>query len=154
MRFRPSWTLLTAALLACGGALQASGQGKGAEKKSAVAENRTVGEKVREALPPSEPVFTEQERALIRGWFRHHRAGLPPGLAKRDELPPGLAKQLGERGKLPPGLDKKLHPLPWDLERQLRRLPTGYRRVVIGGNIILMNERTAVIYDILREVIP
>jgi hypothetical protein len=36
----------------------------------------------------------------------------------------------------------------------LRRLPTGYRRVVIGGNVILMNEKTALIFDIIRNVIP
>lgn len=99
------------------------------------------------------PVFTRRERVLISDWFRSNRAGLPPGLAKRDRLPPGLEKQLRERGTLPPGLQKKVQPLPYDLERQLRRLPAGYRRVALGGNVILMNEETAVIYDILREVI-
>lgn len=131
---------------------------KGTEKKSqAVAANerdRTVGDKVREVLPESERVFTERERVLVFGWFRDNRSGLPPGLAKRDRLPPGLEKQLRTRGQLPPGLQKKLHPLPWSLERQLRRLPTGYRRVVIAGNVILMEEKTAVIYDIIRNVIP
>ncbi len=113
-----------------------------------------IGGRIKEALPESEPVFTEHERVLIKDWFRvHGRKGLPPGLAKRDQLPPGLAKQLRERGTLPPGLQKKLHPLPIELERQLHRLPTGYKRVILGGNIILMEEKTAVIYDILRDVI-
>jgi hypothetical protein len=69
-------------------------------------------------------------------------------------LPPGLEKQLRERGKLPTGLEKKLQPLPPELERQLRVLPTGYRRVAIGGHVILMNEKTAVIYDMIRNAIP
>lgn len=99
------------------------------------------------------PVFTRRERVLISDWFRFNRGGLPPGLAKRDRLPPGLEKQLRERGTLPPGLQKKVQPLPYDLERQLRRLPAGYRRVALGGNVILLNETTAVIYDILRDVI-
>lgn len=101
----------------------------------------------------SGPVFTRRERVLISDWFRFNRGGLPPGLAKRDRLPPGLEKQLRERGTLPPGLQKKVQPLPYDLERQLRRLPAGYRRVALGGNVILMNHETAVIYDILRDVI-
>jgi hypothetical protein len=102
----------------------------------------------------SGPIFTRRDRDLILDWFgSHRRSGLPPGLAKRDRLPPGLEKQLRERGTLPPGLQKKVQPLPYDLERQLRRLPIGYRRVVLGGNVILMEQKTAVIYDILRDVI-
>ncbi len=115
---------------------------------------KTAGEKVREVLPESAAVFTEHERVVVTNWFGSHRTGLPPGLAKRDRLPPGLEKQLRERGTLPPGLQKRVQPLPVELERQLHRLPTGYRRVVIGGNVILMNEKTAVIYDIIRNGIP
>ncbi len=121
--------------------------GKGNHKK-------TAGEKVREVLPEGEPVFTEQERVVVKNWFGNRRSGLPPGLARRDRLPPGLEKHLRERGTLPPGLQKKVQPLPPELERQMRRLPTGYRRVVLGGNVILMNEKTAVIYDIIRNAIP
>ena len=128
-------------------------QGKG---KSGRGEDRseTAGDKVRRTLPPSVPVFTTQERTIITEWFGSRRGGLPPGLAKRDRLPPGLEKQLRERGTLPPGLQKKVQPLPIELERQLTRLPTGYRRVVIGNNVILMNATTALIYDIVRNAIP
>lgn len=125
-----------------------------AQKGGQEAKKKTVGEKIREVLPPADMVFTEEERVVVKNWFRDHRTGLPPGLAKRDRLPPGLEKQLRERGKLPPGLQKKIQPLPVELERQLRRLPTGYRRVIIAGNVILMNEKTAVIYDIIRNTIP
>ncbi len=54
-------------------------------------------DKVRKALPPGEIVFTEQERVIVRDYFRGSRSGLPPGLAKRDRLPPGLEKQLRAR---------------------------------------------------------
>jgi len=121
--------------------------GKGNQKK-------TPGEKVRELLPEGEIVFTQQERVLVKKWFGRHHSNLPPGLAKRNRLPPGLEKQLRERGTLPPGLQKRVQPLPFELERQLHQLPTGYRRVVIGGNVILMNEKSALIYDIIRNAIP
>jgi len=147
---RTRWGLAAglAALVALGGASALAQQpGKGNQK-------RTDGDKVREVLPESEAVFTREERVLIPRWLRTHRSGLPPGLAKRDRLPPGLEKQLRERGTLPPGLQKRVQPLPFELERQLHLLPTGYRRVVIGGNVILMKDNTAAIYDIIREAIP
>ena len=148
MKIRLGLAASLATLLTLGGAVAlAQKSGKSLEKK-------TAGQKVREVLPEAEVVFTERERVVVKNWFRGNRAGLPPGLAKRDRLPPGLEKQLRERGTLPPGLQKKVQPLPFDLERQLRRLPTGYRRVVIGGNVILMNEKTAVIYAIIRNAIP
>lgn len=140
------------ALAMVSGAAWAQGQGRGRGGESR--EERTAGDKVREALPPSEPVFTTAERTIITRWFTTNRSNLPPGLAKRETLPPGLEKQLRERGTLPPGLQKKIQPLPVELERQLSVLPTGYRRVVIGGNLIVMNPVTGLIYDIVRNVIP
>ncbi len=116
--------------------------------------NKTAGDTVREVLPPSEPVFTQTERVVITQWSQGHHEGLPPGLAKKDRLPPGLEKQLYKRGTLPPGLQKKCQPLPVVVEKQMRVLPTGYRRVVVGGNVIIMNEKTAMIYDIVRIAIP
>ncbi len=149
MRTRWGMAAGLAALVALGGGASALAQqpGKGNQKK-------TAGEKVREVLPESQAVFTREERVLIPQWLRTHRSGLPPGLAKRDRLPPGLEKQLRERGTLPPGLQKRVQPLPPELERQLHDLPTGYRRVVIGGNVILMKENTAAIYDLIRNAIP
>lgn len=135
-------------LLGFGNAGAAAAQGKPGK------DSKTAGEKVREALPEAVPVFTRDERIRITDWFRTNQSGLPPGLAKREKLPPGLEKQLRKRGKLPPGLQKKIQPLPPGLERDLRILPTGYRRAVIAGNVILMNEKTGVIYDLIRNAIP
>ena len=138
------------ALAMISGVAWAQGRGRGGDGR----EERTAGDKVREALPASEPVFTTAERTIITRWFTTNRSNLPPGLAKRETLPPGLEKQLRERGTLPPGLQKKIQPIPIELERQLTVLPTGYRRVVIAGNVIVMNPTTGLIYDIVRNVIP
>jgi len=112
-----------------------------------------AGDKVSAALPPSEPVFTMKEVTTITTWFRENHGKLPPGLAKRETLPPGLEQQLQKKGKLPPGLAKKIQPMPVVLEKQLIVLPTGYRRVVIGGNVIIMNSVTGMVYDIVRGVL-
>ena len=142
---------LGAAVLVFVGFAGAAAQGKKTETTS-----RTAGDKVREVLPEAERVFTAQERTIIKNWFGNPKnlSGLPPGLAKKEKLPPGLERQLRQRGTLPPGLQKKIQPMPLGLERQLRVLPTGYRRAVIAGNVVLMNEKTALIYDIVRNAIP
>ena len=142
---------MVALVIASGAAwAQGQGRGRGGEQR----EERTAGDKVREVLPASEPVFTTAERTVITRWFTTNRSNLPPGLAKRETLPPGLERQLRQKGTLPPGLQSKIQPLPVALERQLSVLPTGYRRVVIGGNLIVMNPATGLIYDIVRNVIP
>ena len=103
--------------------------------------------------PKVEIIFTTHERDLISDWFWKNRKGLPPGLAKRDSLPPGLQKQLQRNGTLPPGLQKKLTPLPYSLDSMLIKLPGDYLRVVIGRDVVLLNRKNNAILDIISYVI-
>jgi len=100
--------------------------------------------------------FSSRDQDSMREWYQEHQNNLPPGLAKRDRLPPGLEKQLRERGTLPPGLQKKIQPVPEDLERRLPPPPEdcGCRRVIIGGDVVLLNVRTNYIYGVFRFDIP
>lgn len=89
------------------------------------------------------------DRVRIRDYYKtaKHNKGLPPGLAKRGgNLPPGLAK----RDKLPPGLQGD--PLPYDLERQLTKLPSSYVRIRVGQDIVLMNGKTRVMVDVVYGI--
>ena len=149
MAWQKAAAVLAAAMTLQGVAV-AQGQGKG----KVPAQDASVGDKVRAVLPASQPVFAPGEITLIQRWFRTNTSNLPPGLAKRETLPPGLQKHLVRNGTLPPGLQKKIQPLPVVLERQLAPVPTGYRRVVVAGNVILMEPVTGVIYDVIRNVIP
>lgn len=74
--------------------------------------------------------------------------GLPPGLAKRDQLPPGLAKR-GNR--LPPGLMKS--DLPPELEKTLPELPDNVERVVVDTDILLVQKGTDLIFDVIEGVL-
>ena len=91
--------------------------------------------------------INHHDRTVIRDYYTKvggKQKGLPPGLAKRNGgLPPGLAK----RDKLPPGLQSA--PLPYDLEGRLTRLPESYVRVRIGRDIVLMDKRTRVVFDVM-----
>jgi len=91
--------------------------------------------------------FSDRDRVLIRDYYRRH---LPPGLAKKSRLPPGLRKQLYRHGELPPGLQGR--GLPAELERRLSRLPDGYVRIRVGTDVVLMDRRTRVVLDIIRDI--
>ena len=117
--------------------------------------------------------FGYKERRAIQRYYRkgrekhrdkHHKKhrtkGLPPGLAKRKHLPPGLAK----KDHLPPGLEKRLRVgqrlpddiiweyLPESLEQELKPLPKNYIRIKVGGTVVIFNEPTRVILDIIRDL--
>lgn len=94
--------------------------------------------------------YKGHDRDVIRGWYGEHESQLPPGLAKKDRLPPGLEKQLVRRGTLPPGLQKRLQPCPEDLERRLPPPPPDCAHVVIGGHLVLLNRKTNIVVDIFH----
>jgi hypothetical protein len=83
--------------------------------------------------------FSDRDRQIIGDCFVNERAGLPPGLAKKDRLPPGLERQLQRNGTLPPGLQKRVQPLPSSCADRLPRLPRDWARVVLSGRIILLD---------------
>ncbi len=93
--------------------------------------------------------YRDHDREL-REWYRVHNDDLPPGLAKRDRLPPGLERQLIVRGTLPPGLRREMHPCPVEVERYLPPPPVGYMHTAIGGHIVLVNRRTFFVLDVFH----
>lgn len=86
----------------------------------------------------------------LREWYHSHYNNLPPGLAKRDRLPPGLERQLVVRGTLPPGLRREMHPCPVEVERVLPPPPVGFSHTIIGGHIVLVNPRTFFVLDVFH----
>jgi len=93
--------------------------------------------------------IADRDRGIIENYYKRtkKKKGLPPGLAKRNgNLPPGLAK----RDKLPPGLQGD--PLPHDLEKQLIRLPSTYVRIRVGQDIVLMDRKTRVVFDVVYGI--
>ena len=90
----------------------------------------------------------EYHEQAIRGWYSGSETHLPPGLAKKDRLPPGLEKQLVRHGTLPPGLQKRLYPAPIELERRLPPAPPDCSHVLVSGHIVLLNRKTNLIVDV------
>jgi len=125
-------------LTSCAAFGQGKGRGKGNGKDK---DDDSFSERVE---------FRKHDRDSMNDWYREHEHGLPPGLAKRDQLPPGLEKQLQERGTLPPGLQKRIQPVPEDLEARLAPAPEGCRHVIIGGHVVLLNAQTNYVYSVVH----
>jgi len=89
--------------------------------------------------------FSDRDRQIIGDCLVNDRAGLPPGLAKKDHLPPGLERQLQRNGTLPPGLQKRVRPLPDSCAARLPRLPNDWAIVVLSGRIIMLNARQRIV---------
>ena len=94
--------------------------------------------------------YDDRDHQVMHGWYEGHRGNLPPGLAKRDRLPPGLEHQLELRGTLPPGLRGRIYAVPVDLERELPPPPPNCEHVFIGGHVVLLNRRTFVVVDVFH----
>jgi hypothetical protein len=134
--------VLFACALACTAAFADQGKGKGKGKNQGTG-GRVIAVSV---------VFSESDRLAIRNWAHEvPPAGLPPGLAKRGDLPPGLQKQLRKKGTLPPGLRKKISPFPVELAARLGPLPAdcGCDRVFLDGKALIIARATSAILDVI-----
>ncbi|MCB9989570.1 MAG: hypothetical protein H6868_09615 [Rhodospirillales bacterium] len=114
--------------------------------------------------------FTNQEKEIIVEVFDeiarqalgvedekpHGKAGhgkgksMPPGLAKRDELPPGLQQHIEKNGVLPPGLEGR--EIPDELKRRLPARKDGTEVRQVGDDIVLIEKATRRVLDILTGV--
>ena len=83
--------------------------------------------------------FSERDRRIIRSCLAEQPSNLPPGLAKKDRLPPGLERKLERDGTLPPGLQKRVQPLPQFCSARLPRLPENWVRVSLGARVLLLD---------------
>ena len=52
----------------------------------------------------SDHYYQHHDEEAVRAWYSENERHLPPGLAKKDQLPPGLERQLVRSGSLPPEL--------------------------------------------------
>jgi hypothetical protein len=125
--------LLSGVPLFAQGDSQGHGHGKGHDKQGQN-DDRAYG-------------YQRNEEA-IRGWYAQNQSHLPPGLAKKDRLPPGLEKQLIRNGTLPPGLQKRIYPVPVELQRQLPPPPPDCANVLVSGRVVLLNQKTNLIVDV------
>jgi hypothetical protein len=115
------------------------------------------------------PYFKSSSVPYFRDYYsRDNYANLPPGLRKHvlktGHLPPGLEKKYERTGQLPPGLQKRfecgqmlppayspyLYPVPDVAYERVGPLPPDTKLYLYGNDLILFNDHTKAIIDILR----
>ncbi len=114
-----------------------------ASEKSAA--SKSAGVKSYDDDDPAAYNFSARDRRVIRTCFQDHESELPPGLAKRESLPPGLQRQLEKNATLPPGLQKRVQPLPAVCENELPRLPRDLERVVFSRRVMIINAASKIL---------
>jgi hypothetical protein len=114
---------------------------------------KVQGQRNRNEPKPAEPgprFFSDDDRRVIKEYVRAlPESGLPPGLAKKDKLPPGFEGHFRRKAVLPGALVKQLYPMPGDLDKRLPGLPTDYRRGLISGYVVIVDNRTQSIFDLV-----
>ena len=107
-----------------------------AAKDAVLGGNATAGSERGGYDTPSQMVQGDDTAATAKTWEntsagkgkgkgKGRNKGMPPGLAKKQQLPPGLQRRVAKHGSLPPGLAKR--DLPDDLERELPPPQAGTR---------------------------
>lgn len=97
--------------------------------------------------------FSLRDRNTIRNYYRSADPKFAPRFTKQNGLrSPVSKKPLQRNGIIPVGLQRLVEPLPTELERSLQPLDSSYSRGMIGHDVVIMENRTQRIMDIIRNV--
>ncbi len=102
------------------------GRGKGVSKGKSTTQKKT---KAANQAAQGRAFGKDQEK-IIRNWFSDKK----------------------NLDGLPPGLQKRVQPLPKALERSLPKPSTGLKRGIIGDNLVLVDENSGEVLDIITDV--
>jgi hypothetical protein len=95
------------------------------------------------------PAFSTKERGDIERYFKSNpgaRSQLPPGLAKKNKLPPGWRKKLAPGQRVPDDVWERRVALPKELKLPEEK---GVIRVRIDDRVVKVAERTREVLDVL-----
>ena len=129
----------------------AQGHGQGQAKKTEKGKAKHKADDVKHGEDDRSVFDRDGHVRVIHEYFRE--GSLPPGLAKRQSLPPGLEKQLHERGELPPGLQKRWVGVPGNLVARMPPMPPYYHRYFAGDDLVVVDSRTNTIAYLIRDVL-
>ena len=96
------------------------------------------------------PAFSTRERDEIGRYFKSNpeaRKQLPPGLAKKNKLPPGWQKKLAPGHRVPDDVWERRVALPKEIKLPEEK---GTIRVRIDDRVVKVAERTREVLDVLN----
>ena len=113
-----------------------------------------------QAQPPAKKArakFRTDDRHAVQAFYAQHPGALPPGLAKKGKVPPGHAKRMHRINVaqvVTPEIEVHLLPLPHALEIQLPPPPHSVIRRILGRDLIMIDQHTHKVLDVLRDALP
>lgn len=140
---------------------QGKGQGKQTQKREEKQQKRYDKEqeksekqaekRERKDIQPG-TYFNDQQRSYVREYYVQNYGNgkkCPPGLAKKHNgcLPPGQVRNWVVGQPLPRNIT--VYAVPQPVIRQLPPAPYGYRYVLIGGDVVLVQQQNNLIVDII-----
>jgi Ni/Co efflux regulator RcnB len=93
--------------------------------------------------------FGDNDRQATRTWYEAHQRSLPVGLRVSDRFSPEVELQFQAGYVIDKRMRGQVHDVPPDLRRLLAPAPRGYRYIVIGGHIVLVDSGYRV-YDVIH----
>jgi len=121
--------------------------GKGKGKEDSAAEYAKDGKK---AGKKGGKKFDGDERDVIVRYFDSNpsaRSQLPPGLAKKNKIPPGWQKKIGVGQRIPDDIWVHRVPLPHEILVKLPPPPPGVIHVRIEDRVLKVIEKTHEVLD-------
>ena len=96
------------------------------------------------------PAFDDHEHEVVRGWWSNHRDHPPVGFRDGDRLPGGWDARLQAGFELDSDWRHRLQPVPADLYADLPVPPEHFKYYVLGGHIVLVDERNWHVADVIN----
>ena len=88
--------------------------------------------------------FDDRDRRMFQSWYNSRRQNPPAGFRLNDRLPPDLNSRVGIGFRIGPEVAPYYRPIPYDLARRMPLPPRGYKYVMLGNRIVLLDNRNTV----------
>ena len=96
------------------------------------------------------PAFDDHERVIVNGWWGDHRAHPVVGFRVEDRLPRDWEPRLQVGLVFDAGWRARMHDVPPDLYRRLPPPPPHFRYYVVGGHVVLIDQRNWRVADVIH----
>lgn len=133
MRSRWLYAGAIALLALTSGTAVAQGGGNGRGRENAPGQ-------VKKADRQAAARFADHDRQVANNWYSQNRRALPRGLRATDRLPPDQQARVRPGFVLDRNMRARAYPAPVALVRTFAPAPRGYRYVVYGGQVVLVDD--------------
>ncbi|MEO8544917.1 MAG: DUF1236 domain-containing protein [Burkholderiaceae bacterium] len=125
------------------------------QDKQEAKEYKKADKRERKEIQPG-TYFNDEQRTVVREYYVQNYSNgkkCPPGLAKKNNgcMPPGQAPHWVVGQPVPRGVT--VYAVPQPVIVQLPPAPYGYRYARIGGDIVLVQQQSNLIVDIIQVLL-